>query len=334
VLDTARSPGTKLVDAVPLVDFVFEIDNKSINHRPDLWGHYGFARELAAIYGKSSSPSRPGSASFEPVPRRPGGRCSIAIQDRRRARATSGRCSTASRIGPSPTGMKRLLRAIGLRPINNVVDATNFVMLEIGQPLHAFDAHQAGPGRDRRAARARGRDDQDARRAGAEAGPEDLLITSGGRAVAIAGVMGGEDSGVTAGTTSLFLESATFHATSIRRTSTRLGCAPTRAPATRNRSTRPWPSRVRIGSSRSSPRSARRRGPAGPLVDAGGWRYAGRRLTLRKKRLETKLGKSADRPEVAKIFTSLRFGVKVREDAFEIDVPRSARPRTSSAKTT
>ena len=316
VLEGTPVLGTRLVDAMALVDHVFEIDNKSINHRPDLWGHYGFARELAAIYGKKLA-ALPAAVTLPTA----GKSLPIRIEDADGCPRYLGLVIEGATIAPSPAWLARLLRAVGLRPINNVVDVTNFVMLDLGQPLHAFDLGTlAADGivvrRARNGETMKTLDGQPRSLVGG-----DLLITSGGKPVAIAGVMGGEESGVTANTKTLFLEAAAFHATSIRRTSTRLAL---RTDASTRYEKALDPAFAEQGAYRfldllQQVCPGARAG--GPLVDAGGWKYPGRTLTLRKSRLAAKLGVNLEDEVVAKIFASLHFGVRVTADAFLLDVP-------------
>ena len=127
------------------------------------------------------------------------------------------------KIGPSPAWLQQRLLSAGMRPINNVVDITNFVMSELGQPLHAFDydriaGHKIVVRRSRPGERMTTLDGQVR-----ELDPEMLLICDAEKPVAIAGVMGGEDSEVRPGTTDILLEAATFDPVSIRKTSKRLG---------------------------------------------------------------------------------------------------------------
>lgn len=220
-------PGTPLYELFPaLRDVVLEIDNKSLTHRPDLWGHYGIAREFSAIYRTPLAPlrvderlaSRPGvsavrvSLAGEGV----GGREGMC-------RRYCGLQIDGVRVGPSPDWIRHRLLAVGTRPISNVVDVTNYVLHEIGQPLHAFDVAKVSGGEIvvRRGApgeRLRLLDGSDV-----ELTPDDCVIADAREAVALAGVMGGAGSEISEGTTSVFLESANFAAARIRRTSIRVG---------------------------------------------------------------------------------------------------------------
>src|SRR5690606_15002053 len=133
-----------------------------------------------------------------------------------------GLCLGGVEARRSPDWLRYLLHAVGQRSINLLVDLTNFVMLDLGQPMHAFDRRRLGTDIVVRRARA---GEKMTTLDGVERAlePADVLITSGGAPVALAGLMGGAGSMVAEDTTELFLESATFHAATVRRTSTRLG---------------------------------------------------------------------------------------------------------------
>ena len=206
--------GAKFVDALGIADDVFEIDNKSINHRPDLWGHHGIARELAAIYGR---PLRP-AAEIGALPS-DGRTIDITIESLDDCPRYLGLVIEGVRATRSPDWLRWQLAAVGQRSIDLLVDLTNFVMFDVGQPMHAFDLRHVEEGIGVRRARSgetiRTLDDVERRLT-----DEDLLITSGDQPVALAGVMGGAGSMVTAGTTAVLLESANFRAARIRRQTT------------------------------------------------------------------------------------------------------------------
>jgi len=115
-------------------DSVIEIDNKSLTHRPDLWGHYGMAREVAAILGRKLvdpvQPAEfPGSAPVR-----------VSIEDHALCPRYSALVFENVTVKPSPEWLQQRLEAVGLNPINNIVDVTNYVLAELAQPMHAFDA--------------------------------------------------------------------------------------------------------------------------------------------------------------------------------------------------
>ncbi len=218
LLDRKAAPGTPIAKALALEDVLFEV-NVTPN-RPDCLSHVGIAREVAAILGKKvklPAPELPekGRAAKEAV--------KVRIEDRERCARYAARVIEGVKIGPSPLWLARRLESCGVRSISNVVDATNFVLLELGHPLHAFDldrvaGHEivvrtARPGEKLTTLDGKER----------QLSTEDLLIADRDRGSALAGVMGGGDSEISAGTTRVLLESAWFQPGGIRRTSRRHG---------------------------------------------------------------------------------------------------------------
>jgi phenylalanyl-tRNA synthetase beta chain len=218
--------GQRLVDVLGMLDHVLELDNKSLTHRPDLWGHYGFARELAAILKRELKPL----PVLEDLPAVPApaaaqsdGNLSIQIDD-----PQSCAYYAALKVqldGPpkaAPDWMQQRLIAVGQRPIDDLVDLSNYILLDIGQPTHAFDFERIHGAhiQVRRALELeplRTLDDQNR-----QLNAEDLVIADADRAIALAGVMGGADAEVGPQTEHILLESASFHATRVRRTAHRL----------------------------------------------------------------------------------------------------------------
>ncbi len=316
VLDADAPIGARFVDVANVQDWVFEIDNKSINHRPDLWGHYGFARELAAIYRKEL---RPVCEPF-PLPAR-GRRVEVEIEDRDGCPRYCGVVIDGVTAGPSPNELRWQLAAVGQRAINLPVDLTNWVMLDLGQPMHAFDARHVGDGpiRVRRAKTGEKLTTLDGQKRTLTA--DDLLICCGERPEALAGVMGGEGTMVASDTTSLFLESASFHANRIRRTSMRLGLR-TDASARFEKAQDPANAELAVHCflrllQQHCPTAA----PAGPLVDPAGFAFEPPVIALRRDRLRLKLGHALPDEHVAALLRSLAFGVEPHADGFRVTVP-------------
>ena len=220
-------PGTPVSQLFPdLLDVILEVDNKSLTHRPDLWGHFGIAREFSTIYRIPLEPL----GVDEKLARARGKsaiRVSIAGEPAKGQAAPCRRyCGLqidGVKIGPSPAWLQQRLFAIGSRPINNIVDITNYILFELGQPLHAFDTTLLGGGeiRVRQAVEGEALRLLDDTTVTLEA--SDLVIADASAAVALAGVMGGGDSEITDATTSIFLESANFAPAGVRKTSVRLG---------------------------------------------------------------------------------------------------------------
>lgn len=229
------TPGESFVEAVGLDDVRIVVDVTA--NRPDLLSHLGIARELApgGVAGVVLPPLPAGAnsqavADFRAEARfdaRTGagevGGVRITIQDPDLCPRYMGAVIRGVRVGPSPEWLATRLRAIGLRPINNVVDATNYVLHELGQPLHAFDLDRLdGPEiRVRRAAPGEAIVTLDGERRSLEPGM--LVIADATRPVAVAGVMGGENSEVTETTRDVLLECALFDPAATRRTRRALG---------------------------------------------------------------------------------------------------------------
>jgi phenylalanyl-tRNA synthetase beta chain len=211
--------GAAAQDALRLRDVVFELSISA--NRPDLLGHVGLARELVARLGGRLL--APAAALAEVEGPSPATGVALAIDDPDGCPRYTARAITGVKVAPSPRWLRWRLAAVGVRPISNLVDVTNYVMFESGQPLHAFDATTLTSGTIRvRRARAGERMTtlDDVERA---LEPTDLLICDGERPIALAGVMGGRDSEVGDATTNVLLESAGFQPLAVRRTSRRLG---------------------------------------------------------------------------------------------------------------
>ena len=202
-------------------DSIVEIDNKSITHRPDLWGHFGMAREVAAILRHPlRDPVKPSLIPGEPAPIP--SPIKVAIEDLDLCPRYSALVFDNVTVQPSPLWLQYRLTAIGLNPINNIVDMTNFIMSELAQPMHAFDrdllhgdtifVRRAHEGEYFLAL-----NEQDF-----TLHPSNLVIADAKGAVALAGVIGGMDSAIADSTTRIVLESACFNASSVRRTSAAL----------------------------------------------------------------------------------------------------------------
>lgn len=213
ILPTDWTTGTPLADHVES-DTIFEIEVTP--NRPDLLSHFGMAREVAALTGralKDPGLSAPSTAAAGDA---------ISLEGQETCHLYSALRISGVKVTDSPEWLCTKLEAIGLRPINNIVDITNFILHEFGQPLHAFDAAKVTGGLRIRNAQ----EDESFQALDGEAYPlqvSDCVISDeSGRALALGGVMGGEDSGVTESTTEIILESAWFHPPSIRATSRRL----------------------------------------------------------------------------------------------------------------
>ena len=315
IIELESQVGSPLAGCLP--DSVFEIDNKSITHRPDLWGHFGMAREVAAILGrKLKDPVR-----LDLLPEGPAA-VEIRIEDLTLCPRYSALVFENVTVRPSPLWLQCRMTAIGLNPINNIVDMTNFIMAELAQPMHAFDADllQGGtifirPARPGERFRALNEEEY-------VLDPSNLVIADAGGAIALGGVIGGLRSAISEKTTRVVLESANFQASSIRKTSSAIKL---RTDAS-----------MRFEKAQDPANTVRGLARAIELLReiAPGMRLVGG-LADRKKEipppppirlpldwLERKLGRSIEPAEVRRILESLEFGVAEPEvRVFSVTVP-------------
>ena len=207
--------GTPLADALDLNDIILEIDNKSMTNRPDLWGHYGIAREIAALYDLPMTQfphfdrNVENTAGFH-----------VTVEDAERCPRYLSAQIEGLNVKPAPYQMQNRIWKVGMRPINALVDITNYVMLATGQPTHAFDSdHIAGHVIVRRA----GEGEKLLLLNGKELAlsSDDLVIADDAGVVGLAGVMGGAKDSILPDTSKVILEVANFDAKGIRRTALR-----------------------------------------------------------------------------------------------------------------
>lgn len=211
--DFEAKAGTPLATALGIEDIILEIDNKSLTNRPDLWGHYGIAREISALYNlpfnEIKNMELTGNSDFK-----------IEIKNPELCTRYIGVEIEGLSTEPSTFEIQKRIWTVGMRPINSIVDITNYVMLAVGQPTHAFDAdHIKGKIEVRKAL--------DEEKISLLNGNEleltsrDLVIANEKEAVALAGIMGGEKDSILSETKKVILEIANFEPTGIRSTSLR-----------------------------------------------------------------------------------------------------------------
>lgn len=203
-------PGTDVKTLFAIEDVVFEVDNKSLTNRPDLWGHYGIAREFSALTGRPLRPMEVADTGcYDGLPAVP-----IVIEDREHCLRYTGLRVDNVTVRVSPVDMRIRLFYCGNRAINLLTDLTNYLMLEMGQPMHAFDARRV----DKVEVKRFGQPFLFKTLDGVERAVDEntLMICSAGEPVAIAGVMGGEYSGIMDDTTTIVFESANFLGSSVR----------------------------------------------------------------------------------------------------------------------
>ena len=292
-------------------DWIIEIDNKSLTHRPDLWGHIGMAREVAAITGRSLRD--PVELSALP----PGeGRVRVEIEDLALCPRYSALMFENVRVEPSPDQIQARLDSIGLNSINNVVDATNYVLAELPQPMHAFDADKLRG--DVITVRAARQGEQLVALNGEtyRLDQADLVIADVEGPVALAGVIGGAETAISERTSRIILESANFQPTRVRLTSARHKL---RTDASIRFEKSLDPENTIRGLARITKlfqTFAPQARPSGGVTDRGAELRVPAPIVLPLSFVAQKLGANLDRAELVRILTSLGFGISEDSPGF------------------
>lgn len=306
--------GTDLKDVYAIEDIVFEVDNKSLTNRPDLWGHYGIAREFAALAGRPLKPLETVDLhAYDNLPK-----VDMKIEDPLCQRYS---CLQVENIhtNVSPVNMRIRLYYCGMRAINFLADLTNYLMLEMGQPMHAFDSRKVEKIRIKRFPEPFTFQTLD----GVERNIDEntLMICNDNTPVAIAGIMGGLDSEIVEDTTTLTLESATFDAASVRKSTVRLAHR-TDASMRYEKCLDPEmtvPAIARfVKLLTDTDKTAR---VVSSLTDDYAYHYPPVTLEFDKAYLDRYTGIDIPNDTVVKTLQSLGFGVKADGDRFSVDVP-------------
>lgn len=310
------SPGVSLAHALGLNDVILDIDNKSITHRPDLWGHFGLARELAAMWQVPL---------YEPKAPRIKPEIDVPLMVSVKKPARLGRYLAVSvghlKVAPSPQWLQNTLTSLGMRPINNIVDVTNYVMLELGQPLHAFDLDKlVSPEIVIRQAK-KGEKFTTLDGVERELDESILMIADKKHAQAIAGVMGGQQSEVSDSTKTIVLESATFEAVNIRTTAAKLGLR-TEASARFEKALDPNLAELALRRTVELLKEVCSGAKVlSPLVDVYNNPPSAQPIKLSLPWLYARLGIELPSEEVKSILGRLGFAVKVEEQEFLVTPP-------------
>lgn len=312
-LPTNFEIGKNIKDCLPIDDIIVEIDNKSLTNRPDLWGHYGIAREICAITNHELLP-----LEIEEIPNNLED-LDIVIKNEDLCYRYCGLKIDNIKNNQTPLEMQIFLHYVGMRSISLLVDLTNYLMVELGQPMHAFDSRivkniEVGLANN-----------QDTYKTldgiNRTLTDEMLMIKNGDKYFGIAGVMGGLDSEILKDTTSTFLESATFHAGSVRRTASKLGLR-TEASARYEKSLDPNMDDLAI---KRYVFLLRKENPdliiASNLTDIYPKKIKEEIICLDKKTLHTYMGKELEEELVSNILNSLGFKVEMKEEQYFVTVP-------------
>jgi len=315
VLDSELAVGTPLADVLPIATDVLELEITP--NRPDCLSIYGVAREAHAATGAPLSPppwrDDPGSPGDVPG-------VSIEVQDGELCPRFTARLFEDVRLGPSPEWLKARLSAAGMRPINNVVDITNFVMLATGQPMHAFDFDLVAGGRlvVRRALDGETMTTLDDVERVMDSSM--VVICDDDGPTSIGGIMGGERSEVRPTTTRVLMEAATWNGPNIQRTSTLLAL---RSEASGRFEKQLQPEQGMDGQALAAILMLELTGArlAGGTVDVGGPGPEPVTIRLRDERLERLLGTPIPREDAARLLRALEFGVAEADGGLDVTVP-------------
>ncbi|MDE6834922.1 MAG: phenylalanine--tRNA ligase subunit beta [Ruminococcus sp.] len=306
--------GTDLKDIYQIEDIIFEVDNKSLTNRPDLWGHYGIAREFSALTGRPLKPIE--TVDLEKYNNLPS--IDMKILDPLCQRYSCLQVDNIKR-NVSPVNMRIRLYYCGMRAINFLADLTNYLMLEMGQPMHAFDSRKVDKIRIRRFEKPfvfRTLDNVER-----NIDENTLMICNDDKPVAIAGIMGGLDSEIVDDTTALTLESATFDSVSIRKSTVRLAHR-TDASMRYEKSLDPEMTVTAIG------RFVKLMLDADPdsivissLTDEYAYKYPERAFDFTKAFVDRYTGIEISNDTIIKTLTSLGFETTENNDVFSVKIP-------------
>ena len=297
-------------------DIVLEVDNKALTHRPDLWGHYGMAREVAAITQTKFKP-------IEPKVKLPtsGESVKVDIKNFDLCPRYCGLIINNIKVEESPDWLKKRLKATEHGTHNNIVDITNYVMAELGQPMHAFDKNYIKEGIIVRQAK-KGEKITSLDNKERKLESNMLVIADHEKPVAIAGVIGGENSEINKETTSIILESANFNASSIRKTSTKLGI---RTDAVQRFEKALDPNLAELAIKRAAelilelcPQAS----IGGPTTDIKKFSTKPLKIDLTISKTLSKIGVDIPKKDIKHILENLEFKIKEKDkDTFTVTVP-------------
>lgn len=302
-------PGTPLAEVFRKEDYILEFDNKSLTHRPDLWGHYGIAREVAAITGGKFSPLAPKVK----IPTK-GESPDVKIEDFLLCPRYCGLIIDNIKVEESPDWLKKRLISTGHGVHNNIVDVTNYIMTELGQPMHAFDKNHIKGGLVVRTADSGEKITTLDEKTHSLSG-ETLLIADHEKPLAIAGVIGAKNSGINKSTTSIILESANFNAQSVRRTSAKFGI---RTDSVQRFEKALDPNLAELAIKRAAEMILQLCPDAkiaGPITDEGKFNKKPRKIALDTKKAATKIGIKLSMKEIADMLEKLEFKTEKKDSS-------------------
>ncbi|MEI6836132.1 MAG: phenylalanine--tRNA ligase subunit beta [Candidatus Falkowbacteria bacterium] len=316
ILDKKAKIGQSLAEHLGLNDIVLEIDNKSLSNRSDLWGHYGMAREISTFYDNDLKDY---NSFLEPAIIPGESKLDIKVEDKKLCPRYMALAISDIKISQSPKWLKDRLVAIGLRPINNIVDVTNYVMFETGQPLHAFAKDKVEKIIVRLAKKEEHIETLDGKER--ELSEDMLVIASPSGPIAVAGVMGGKWSAVTDETTEIIIEAANFEAVSIRKTSGKLGLR-TDASMRYEKSLDPNLTEIALARAYALIKTICKNAKASSSVsDVSNFSLNQGPVVLSLKWINDKIGQDIPEKQIISILEKLGFVVEKKDDKLSVIIP-------------
>ncbi len=324
ILNESAKIGSRLSDYLSLDDVIFEVDNKSITNRPDLWNHYGMAREIAVFLDSKLTIDFASKEANSLAVDNDDIKLKVKLENKKDCLRYMAVTLDNIKIESSPAWMQSRLISAGIRPINNIVDITNYVMLEMGQPMHAFDISKLNQDKTKininvrlsKAGETITTIDGEERKLA-----DDLIIATDKNILAIAGIMGGESSEVDEQTTAIVLESANFSNALIRKSSQRLNLR-TEASQRFEKALDPYYCEQAIVRAvelikKICPTAVL----SGSIIDEGGFVYHEKQIVLELTWLAKFLGKTIVDSEIIKILEKLGFAPQINEGILKVGVP-------------
>ena len=305
--------GVDLKKLLPIEDILIEVDNKSLTNRPDMWGHYGIAREIAAITGRKLGEYQVDTTDYSKLPT-----LNVKVESKSCNRYSALRVENITK-NVSPLTMQIRLYYCGMRAISLLADITNYIMLELGQPMHSFDGKKVESIVVRDVEKDTPFTTLDGTDRVLPAGT--MVIDLNSEIGAVAGIMGGLSSEIESDTTSTFLESANFDCVKVRKSATALGLR-SESSARYEKSLDPEMTEtalrryVKILSDIDSGAKV-----VSSLTDVYVNRYPHIRIEVEKSYIDRYAGIEISKERMLEILVSLGFGVETKGDTFIIDVP-------------
>ncbi|MDP2625133.1 MAG: phenylalanine--tRNA ligase subunit beta [Candidatus Peregrinibacteria bacterium] len=310
--------GKPVAEILGLQGISLDIDNKSLTHRPDLWSHYGFSRELAVILKKKLK-------DYEALTKykkdKPNEKLTIKIHNKEISPQFSGCIMTGIKIEESPQWMKSKLQEVGIRPISNVVDVTNYVMVELGQPMHAYDRQIVGTDTLEVRYAKKGEELETIDHKKRKLNSTDPIVTNGKKGMGLAGIMGGAGSEIHDDTTEIILEAANWNPIITRKSSTDHGL---RSEASQRFEKGLDPSLTELAVKRAIAllkEMCHNAKMVTPVTTVGNWKPKTIKITVNPESVCSKIGAEIATNEMVQILEALEFKVTQKGKTLEVSVP-------------